>query len=67
MIDRETWMKEAEAAERGGSVETCRAIIKNTIGIGVEEEDRKRTWVADAEECEKKILLRLPELYMIML
>ena len=54
VIDREAWMKEAEAAERGGSVETCRAIIKNTIGIGVEEEDRKRTWVADAEECEKR-------------
>nr|DAD29708.1 TPA_asm: hypothetical protein HUJ06_031176 [Nelumbo nucifera] len=25
-----------------------------TIGIGVEEEDRKRTWVADAEECKKR-------------
>ncbi|KAK1266547.1 hypothetical protein QJS04_geneDACA000519 [Acorus gramineus] len=53
-IDREVWMKEAEAAERAGSVGTCQAIIKNTIGIGVEEEDRKRTWVADAEECKKR-------------
>jgi pre-mRNA-processing factor 6 len=53
-IDREAWMKEAEAAERAGSVLTCQAIIKNTIGIGVEEEDRRRTWVADAEECEKR-------------
>jgi pre-mRNA-processing factor 6 len=53
-IDREAWMKEAEAAERAGSVATCRAIIGNTIGIGVEEEDRKRTWVADAEECKKR-------------
>lgn len=53
-IDRETWMKEAEAAERAGSVATCQAIIRNTIGVGVEEEDRKRTWVADAEECKKR-------------
>ncbi|PQQ09001.1 protein STABILIZED1 [Prunus yedoensis var. nudiflora] len=53
-IDREAWMREAEAAERAGSVATCQAIIRNTIGIGVEEEDRKRTWVADAEECKKR-------------
>ncbi|KAL6561498.1 Protein STABILIZED1 [Orobanche minor] len=52
-IDREMWMKEAEAAERAGSVATCQAIIHNTIEVGVEEEDRKRTWVADAEECTK--------------
>ncbi|GAB2274984.1 Protein STABILIZED1 [Dionaea muscipula] len=54
VIDREAWMKEAEAAERAGSVATCQAIVYNTIGIGVEEEDRKRTWVADAEECKKR-------------
>ncbi|XP_077241716.1 protein STABILIZED1-like [Tasmannia lanceolata] len=53
-IDREAWMKEAEAAERAGSVVTCQAIIHHTIGIGVEDEDRKRTWVADAEECKKR-------------
>lgn len=53
-IDREMWMKEAEAAERAGSVATCQAIIHNTIEVGVEEEDRKRTWVADAEECKKR-------------
>ncbi|TXG67669.1 hypothetical protein EZV62_008944 [Acer yangbiense] len=54
VIDREAWMKEAEAAEKAGFVVTCQAIISNTIGIGVEEEDRKRTWVADAEECKKR-------------
>ncbi|CAM8891011.1 unnamed protein product [Rhodiola kirilowii] len=54
VIDREEWMKEAEAAERAGSVATCQAIIHSTIGVGVEEEDRKRTWVADAEECKKR-------------
>ncbi|CAI7927557.1 unnamed protein product [Closterium sp. NIES-54] len=54
VIDREAWMREAEAAERAGSVTTCRAIIRSTVGMGVEEEDRKRTWVADAEECIKR-------------
>ncbi|KAJ7567210.1 hypothetical protein O6H91_02G136900 [Diphasiastrum complanatum] len=54
VIDREQWMKEAEAAERAGSVVTSQAIIHSTIGIGVEEEDRKRTWVADADECKKR-------------
>uniref|UniRef100_A0A0E0MU99 Uncharacterized protein n=1 Tax=Oryza rufipogon TaxID=4529 RepID=A0A0E0MU99_ORYRU len=53
-IDREAWLKEAEAAEHAGSVMTCQAIVKNTIGVGVDDEDRKRTWVADAEECKKR-------------
>ncbi|KAG5524214.1 hypothetical protein RHGRI_031023 [Rhododendron griersonianum] len=44
VVDREAWMKEAEAAERAGSVATCHAIIHNTIGVRVEEEDRKKTW-----------------------
>uniref|UniRef100_A0A0D9Y6D8 PRP1 splicing factor N-terminal domain-containing protein n=1 Tax=Oryza glumipatula TaxID=40148 RepID=A0A0D9Y6D8_9ORYZ len=53
-IDREAWLKEAEAAEHAGSVMTCQAIVKNTIGVGVDDEDRRRTWVADAEECKKR-------------
>ncbi|KAM0890463.1 hypothetical protein ACQ4PT_027030 [Festuca glaucescens] len=53
-IDRETWLKEAEAAERAGSVLTCQALVKSTIVVGVDDEDRKRTWVADAEECKKR-------------
>lgn len=28
---------------------TCQAIVKAVIGVGVEEEDRKITWKADAE------------------
>ncbi|KAL9437208.1 hypothetical protein AB3S75_023121 [Citrus x aurantiifolia] len=54
VIDRDTWMKEAEVADKAGSVLTWVAIITNTIEIGVDEEDKKRTWVADAEECKKK-------------
>ncbi|KAG2331355.1 hypothetical protein Bca52824_002535 [Brassica carinata] len=51
---RECWIREAEVSERAGYVVTCKAIIKNVIGIGVDEEDRKRTWVADAENCKKR-------------
>jgi len=50
-IHRENWLKEAESAERAGSIHTCRAIVQTTIGYGVDDEDRKRTWIADAEEC----------------
>jgi len=53
VIDREWWLKEAEAAEKSQPpmLATCRAIVAEVVGRGVEEEDRKRTWLADAEEC----------------
>ena len=35
-------------------IATCQAIVKEVIGLGVEEEDRKRTWMADAEEALKR-------------
>eukprot|EP00854_Cymbomonas_tetramitiformis_P014314 gene14314-16926_t len=31
-----------------------KAIVRTTIGIGVDDEDRKRTWMADAEDCLKR-------------
>ena len=51
IIKRDEWLKEAEACERAqpGMVVTCRAIVKHVVGLGVEEEDRERTWLADAE------------------
>lgn len=49
IIDRESWLKEAEKAERAGSIVTCQAIINSTIAIGVDDEDRKPTWINDAE------------------
>lgn len=49
--DREAWLKEAEAAESAGAPITCGAIVRATIQIGVEAEDRKRTWLDDAENC----------------
>ena len=50
-INREQWIKEAEAAEKSGSVNTCQAIIRNIIGIGVEDEDQIDQWMEDAESC----------------
>lgn len=42
VIDREQWIKEAEEAEKEGAPLTCGAIVRATVHIGVEEEDRKR-------------------------
>lgn len=50
-INRDQWIKDAEESEKADSVQTCRAIIDIVIGIGVEEEDRKHTWMDDAESC----------------
>jgi hypothetical protein len=43
-------VQEAEASEKSQPpmVGTCRAIVKEVVGLGVEEQDRKRTWMADA-------------------
>lgn len=48
-INREHWFKEAMEAEKSGAVHCCQVIIKSIIGSGVEEEDRKHTWMEDAE------------------
>lgn len=51
IFDREQWIKEAEKAEKAGMVHTSQSIISETIGTGLEEEDRKKTWIEDAESC----------------
>ncbi|CEG81837.1 Putative Pre-mRNA splicing factor prp1 [Rhizopus microsporus] len=51
LLDREQWLSEAEKCESNGSVLTCQAIVRATIGMGVEEEDRQSTWMEDAERC----------------
>lgn len=48
-INRENWFQEAIEAEKSGAVHCCQAIIKAIIENGVEEEDRKQTWIDDAE------------------
>eukprot|EP00614_Pseudopedinella_elastica_P016698 CAMPEP_0172649228 /NCGR_PEP_ID=MMETSP1068-20121228/241681_1 /TAXON_ID=35684 /ORGANISM="Pseudopedinella elastica, Strain CCMP716" /LENGTH=985 /DNA_ID=CAMNT_0013463579 /DNA_START=45 /DNA_END=3002 /DNA_ORIENTATION=- len=51
VIDREQWLKEAEAAEKAGAPLTCASIVRNSIWRGVEDDDRKRTWLDDAQSC----------------
>lgn len=53
-IKREQWLKEAESAERDKFITTCQAITRHTVGLGVEEADRKVTWMEDAESAMAK-------------
>lgn len=48
--------QQAEDAERAQPPfpVTCRAIVAAVIDVGVEDEDRRRTYKADAEECLKR-------------
>ncbi|KAI9303749.1 PRP1 splicing factor, N-terminal-domain-containing protein [Cunninghamella echinulata] len=51
-MTREQWLKEAEKCESNGSVLTCQAIVKVTIGLGLDEEDEEdleNIWMEDAE------------------
>jgi len=48
-LNKEHWMKDAIDAEKGGSILTCQSLVKNIINTGVEEEDRKDTWLEDAD------------------
>jgi len=48
-IKREDWLKEAETAEKSGSVETSRAIVACTAESGVDPDDFERVWMEDAE------------------
>jgi len=50
-VSREQWIQEAESCEGAGASVTCAALISATLGLGVEDEDRTDTWVADAEAC----------------
>ena len=51
VINRDQWLKEAELAEQSGAIQTCKSLVTNTIQIGVDEEDRKATWMDDADAC----------------
>ena len=48
VVSRAQWLKDAENAEMSGAPLTAAAIVKHTIGIGVDPEDRLRTWADDA-------------------
>jgi pre-mRNA-processing factor 6 len=50
-LDRESWIKEAEQCEKEEYPLTCQAVVRATIGMGLEEEDYKSSWMEDAEHC----------------
>ena len=52
-ISREAWLQEAENSERASAPCTSQSIIKYTIGIGIDPEDRLRTWSDDAHNALK--------------
>ena len=54
LLTRDQWLKEAEKCESQGSLRTCEAIIKATVAMEIEEEDRLDTWVGDAENAESR-------------
>ncbi len=54
LLTREQWLKEAERCENEGAIRTCEAIIKATVAMDVEEEDRLDTWTSDADAAEAK-------------
>ncbi|KAJ5150945.1 uncharacterized protein N7482_010197 [Penicillium canariense] len=50
MLKREEWISEAERCEEEGAVLTCGAIIRETLGWGLDEDDdRKDIWMDDAK------------------
>ncbi|KKA22398.1 mRNA splicing factor (Prp1/Zer1) [Rasamsonia emersonii CBS 393.64] len=50
MPKREDWIAEAEKCEEEGAVLTCGAIIRETLGWGLDEDDgRKDIWMEDAK------------------
>ena len=53
-LTREQWLKEAERCESEGSPRTCEAIVKTTVAMELEDEDRLDTWIGDAETAEAK-------------
>ncbi|GKY93659.1 hypothetical protein MPSEU_000333300 [Mayamaea pseudoterrestris] len=51
VVTRVQWLQEAENAEASDAPITSAAIVKYTIGIDVDDEDRQRTWADDAKSC----------------
>lgn len=48
-INRKIWLEEAENVEKAGSKYTCIAIVNNVLDIGIEDLDKKRTFLGDAK------------------
>lgn len=50
-MDREQWLKEAANCESDGFVGVCNAIVKTTVGLGIDDCDKKETFLEDVERC----------------
>jgi pre-mRNA-processing factor 6 len=50
VVTRSQWLEEAEHAEHAQAPLTCAALVRYTLGIGVDLEDRLRTWADDAKD-----------------
>ena len=50
-IYREHWIDEAKKCEREKFPITCGAIVRNVIGVGIEEQDHENTWMGDIKAC----------------
>ncbi|KAF8147747.1 PRP1 splicing factor, N-terminal-domain-containing protein [Mycena galopus ATCC 62051] len=51
---REQWLAEAQRSDELGMSRTCGAIVKATISMDVEPEDRFSTWLADIEVAQSR-------------
>eukprot|EP00934_Nitzschia_sp_Nitz4_P007841 Nitzschia sp. Nitz4//scaffold257_size48314//42683//45577//NITZ4_007096-RA/size48314-processed-gene-0.38-mRNA-1//1//CDS//3329544469//7831//frame0 len=49
VVTRAQWLTEAEQAEAAGAPLTCAALVRECIGMDVDDEDRQRTWADDAK------------------
>lgn len=58
-----SFFQDSEECDKAGSVATCQAVIRAVIGIGIEEEDRKHTWMEDAESVSLPFICRSPASY----
>ncbi|KZT55498.1 putative pre-mRNA splicing factor prp1 [Calocera cornea HHB12733] len=64
VLKRDMWLDEAEKAEGEGAVRTCVAIIRATVALEVEEDERYDRWLEDVEamlergkvECARAVL-----------
>ena len=54
-LTRDQWLDDAIECDKAKSYLTCRAIINSIIGHGLEDEERKETWMEDAENCASKV------------
>jgi len=55
-LTRDQWLEDAIECDKAQSYLTCRAIVKAMIGHGLEDEERKDTWMEDAENCAAKVI-----------